>query len=59
MKKNNYVKPRTAQMDAGIENFIMQSLVNNGDGTWSQVINPGEDDETEDEPRSKFGFWDL
>ncbi|MBQ6063659.1 MAG: hypothetical protein IJK42_02950 [Prevotella sp.] len=53
------MKPRTAQVDAGIENFIMGSLVNNGDGTWSQVINPSDDDETEDEPRSKFGFWDL
>ena len=58
MKKNNYVKPRTAQMDAGIENFIMQSLVNNGDGTWSQIIKPT-DDPTDDESRAKYGFWDL
>ena len=59
MKKNSYMKPRTAQVDAGIENFIMGSFVNNGDGTWSQVINPNDDDETDDESRAKYGFWDL
>ena len=57
--KKNYMKPRTAQVDAGIENFIMGSLIFDGDGNAHQTVDPNNEDGTGDAGRAKYGFWDL
>lgn len=59
MKKNSYVKPRTLLVNAGIENFIMGSLVNDGNGNYHQDVDPSQDPDTGDDGRAKYGFWDL
>lgn len=53
------MKPRTAQVDAGIENFIMGSLIFDGDGNAHQTVDPNNEDGTGDDGRAKYGFWDL
>ena len=59
MKKNMYIVPRTVKINASIENFIMGSLVNDGDGTWHQDTNPNDPDTGDDGRAKRHGFWDL
>lgn len=58
MKKNMYIVPRTTKINAGIENFIMGSLVNDGDGKWHQNLDD-EEGNGDDGRAKRAGFWDL
>jgi len=60
MKKIAYIVP-TVRVKIVTPLALMQSLSNNGDGNWSQIIGD-DDDETDEDGRAKgtgdFSIWE-